>query len=412
MSAIPSSSPGIRAVLRSPQVPLLLLASQVGRLPLGAAPLGLLLYARQSLSLSASGLLVAAYTAAMAVSAPLLARGVDRWRQPPILYCSATLSGIGFFVVAFSDGNLGVTLAGAALAGFGTPPLEACLRALWPDLVSPAAVPAAYALDVAAQEVIFVAGPLVALAATAVAGPAAALVTIGLLQLGGVLVFARADRARHWRGVPAARHWAGPLRARRFVVVVLGVVCVGAAVGSIPVVITGYAEAAGNRSIAGWLLAAQAVGALVGGLLYTRARPGGRARLPLLTGAFTVGFLPLLAMPEPTAMAGLLVVSGLALPPVLTAVFLAADRLAPPGTTVEAFAWIFTAFAVGSASGSALNGPFTAAGIRYGFSFAPAVASLAIVATLLACRAPRGPEPDPIWPNDSRDDRGSRPSLG
>jgi len=395
MSAVASSSPGIRAVLRAPRAALLLIASLVGRLPLGSAPLALLLYARQSLSLSTAGLLVAAYTGAMAVSAPMLARGVDRWRQPPILYGSATVSGIGFFAVAFSGGNLTMTLAGAALAGLGTPPLEACLRALWPDLVSPAAVPAAYALDVAVQELIFVAGPLVTLAAAAVGGPRAALVTIGLLQFGGVVVFARVDRARDWRGVPAARHWAGPLRATRFVAVVIGVLCTGAAVGSIPVAVTGFAEAAGNRSIAGWLLAAQAVGALLGGLLYTRARPAGRARPPLLTGAFAVGFLPLLATPQPTAMAGLLLISGLALPPVLTAVFLAADRLAPAGTTVEAFAWIFTAFAVGSASGSALTGPLTAAGIRYGFAFAPVAALLSTAVMLLAC----GPGPDPIRPN-------------
>ena len=395
MSAVASSSPGIRAVLRAPRAALLLIASLVGRLPLGSAPLALLLYARQSLSLSTAGLLVAAYTGAMAVSAPMLARGVDRWRQPPILYGSATVSGIGFFAVAFSGGNLTMTLAGAALAGLGTPPLEACLRALWPDLVSPAAVPAAYALDVAVQELIFVAGPLVTLAAAAVGGPRAALVTIGLLQFGGVVVFARVDRARDWRGVPAARHWAGPLRATRFVAVVIGVLCTGAAVGSIPVAVTGFAEAAGNRSIAGWLLAAQAVGALLGGLLYTRARPAGRARLPLLTGAFAVGFLPLLATPQPTAMAGLLLISGLALPPVLTAVFLAADRLAPAGTTVEAFAWIFTAFAVGSASGSALTGPLTATGIRYGFAFAPVAALLSTAVMLLAC----GPGPDPIRPN-------------
>ena len=400
MSAVPSSAPGIRAVLRAPRVALLLTTSQVGRLPLGSAPLALLLYARQSLSLSTAGLLVAAYTAAMAVSAPVLARGVDRWRQPPVLYGSAALSGVGFFAVAFSGGDLPATLAGAALAGLGMPPLEACLRALWPDLVPPAAVPAAYALDIAVQELIFVAGPLVTLAATAVAGPAAALITIGLLQLAGVVVFARAEPARRWRGAPAARHWAGPLRAGRFVAVVIGVVCIGAAVGSIPVAVTGYAEAAGSRAIAGWLLAAQATGALVGGLCYTRARPAGRTRLPWLTCAFAAGFGPLLATPGPPAMAGLLVISGLALPPVLTAVFLAADRLAPAGTTVEAFAWVFTAFAVGSAGGSALDGPLTAAGIRHGFAFAPVAAFVSIAAMLLASRAPRGAGPAPIGARD------------
>lgn len=61
---------GIRGVLRAPQVPRLLAASQIGRLPLASAPLALLLFARESLSLAVAGLLVAVYTTAMAVTAP------------------------------------------------------------------------------------------------------------------------------------------------------------------------------------------------------------------------------------------------------------------------------------------------------------------------------------------------------
>jgi predicted MFS family arabinose efflux permease len=61
------------------------------------------------------------------------------------------------------------------------------------------------------------------------------------------------------------------------------------------------------------------------------------------------------------------------LPPLLTAVFLAADRLAPPGTAAEAFAWVATAFSVGSAAGAALAGPLTASGVRYGLTLAPAI---------------------------------------
>ncbi len=378
--------PTASAVLRAPQVPLVLVASQVGRLPLAAAPLALLLYARQSVSLAVAGIVVAVFTAGMAVGAPFLARSVDRRRQPPVLYGSASLSAVGYLIAAGSDGRPALLLTGAALAGLGTPPLEACLRALWPDLVPPADITAAYALDIALQEVIFVAGPLVALAAVAIAGPAAGLLTAAALQLGGVAFFANAPVVRGWRGTPAHRHWAGPLRVPRLVALVLGVVCTGAAVGSIPVVLTGYAEAAGDRGLTGWLLAAQASGALAGGLIYTRAKPGGRSRLPLLAGCFALGYVPLLLVPAPGGMALLQAISGVGLPPLLTACFLTADRLAPPGTAVEAFAWIFTAFTVGSATGAALAGPLTDISVRTGFTFAPvagllAVAAMVVVAT-------------------------------
>jgi predicted MFS family arabinose efflux permease len=379
--------PAASAVLRAPQVPLVLIASQVGRLPTAAAPLALLLHARQSVSLAVAGIVVAIFTAGMAVSAPLLARSVDRWRQPPVLYGAASLSGIGYLVAALSNGRSTVLLTGALLAGLGTPPLEACLRALWPALVPASDVTAAYALDIALQEVIFVVGPLVTLAAVAAAGPTAGLITAAVLQLAGVAAFVRAPVVRQWRGRPAHHHWLGPLRVPRMVVLVLGVVCAGAAVGSIPVVLTGYAEAAGDRGLTGWLLACQATGALIGGLLYTRAKPGALSRLPLVALLFAAGYVPLLLVPAPLPMALLQAISGLGLPPLLTAGFLAADRLAPPGTAVEAFAWIFTAFTVGSATGAALAGPLTDSSIRAGFAFAPLAGLLAVVAMTVVAGA-------------------------
>lgn len=383
----------IRAVLRAPQVSLALTASLVGRLPLGAAPLALLLYARQEKSLALAGVIVAVYTAGMAVSAPLLARTVDRWRQPPVLWGSAAVSALGFVLIAYGGQRLPLAVLGAALAGLGTPPLEACLRALWPVLVPPPLVPTAYTLDIAVQEIIFVVGPLVTLAAVALAGPPAGLLAAAVLQLAGVAAFVAAPAVRGWRGVPTHRHWAGPLRVRRFTVMIAGVACVGAAVGSLPVTLTGYAEALGQRSLSGWLIAAQAGGALVGGLLYTRVAAGSDRRLPLLAGAFTAGYLPLLLAPGPGPMAVLVVISGLALPPLLTAVFLAADRLAPTGTAVEAFAWIATAFTVGSAVGAALTGPLASADVRNGFALA-VVAGLLAVAALTAVSRSRVPAGD------------------
>ncbi|WBC13730.1 MFS transporter [Micromonospora sp. WMMA1998] len=368
----------IRAVLRAPQVARVLLGSQLGRLPTASGPLALLLFARQSLSLAAAGLLVAAYTAGMAAGTPLLARAVDRWRQPPVLWAAAAVSGLGFGAVALTGGHLAGAITGAAVAGFGTPPLEACLRTLWPALLPPATVPTAYTLDIALQEVIFVVGPLVTLLAVTVGGPTAGLLAAAVAQLAGTALYALSPAARAWRGVAAVRHWAGPLRVPGFGVMLLGVVGVGAAVGSIAVAVTGYAEAAGDRRLSGWLLAAQAGGALVGGLLWTRVRPGGPGRLPLLAAALTAGFLPLLLAPGPAPMAALLAVSGLALPPVLTAVFLTAERLARPGTVAEAFAWVSTAFVVGSAAGSALTG--VSAGVRYGLLVAPIAALLGTAA--------------------------------
>ncbi|MER6756827.1 MFS transporter [Micromonospora echinofusca] len=391
-AAADSTGTSAVAVLRAPRAARVLAASLLGRIPLGAAPLALLVFARESMTLTVAGLLVGAFTAGTAVGQPMLARMAQRWRQPPVLWLAVTASTIGFALTA-AHVNLPVTVCAAALAGAGAPPFESCLRVLWRDLLPAHRVQTAYTLDIAVQELIFILGPVVTLAAVALAGPTGGLAAAAGFQAAGTAWFATTDAVRRWRGEPAVRHWAGPLRAGRLRLVLGALLLVGAAVGSVTVAATGYAEAAGARSWAGWLLAAQATGALVGGLLYVRF--GGlrrHATLPRAVGVFAVGYLPLLLTPTPAAMLGLMAVSGLALPALLTIAFVAIDDVAPTGTVAEAFAWAATAFSVGSAGGAAVAGAvLDAAGeVTVGFLIAPLSAVAAGGIALAATRAAGG----------------------
>ncbi|MEU4782548.1 MFS transporter [Micromonospora sp. NPDC023633] len=376
------------AVLRAPQTARVLAASLLGRIPLGAAPLALLVFARETMTLTVAGLLVGAFTAGTAVGQPMLARMAERWRQPPVLWLAVAASTIGFALTA-AHVNLPVTVLAAALAGAGAPPFESCLRVLWRDLLPAHRVQTAYTLDIAVQEAIFILGPVVTLAAVGLAGPTGGLAAAALFQAAGTAWFATTDAVRRWRGEPAVRHWAGPLRAGRLRLILAALLLVGAAVGSVTVAATGYAESAGARSWAGWLLAAQATGALVGGLLYVRF--GGLRRyatLPRAVGVFAAGYLPLLLTPAPAVMLALMAVSGLALPALLTIAFVAIDDVAPAGTVAEAFAWAATAFSVGSAGGAAAAGALLdAAGqVTVGFLIAPLSAAAACGIALVAAR--------------------------
>ncbi len=372
----------LAAVLRARQVGWVLTASLVGRLPLGATPLAILLYANGHLPTSAAAILVGGYTAGTAFGQPVLARLTDRWRQPPVICAAVALSTLGFLLLAARPG-FGWQFAGALAAGVGVPP-EACLRVLWKDLVPVEYLHSAYTVDIASQELIFIVGPLVSVAAAHVAGTAGALLVIAAAQLCGALAFAAAPAVRAWRGVVAARHWAGPLRAPGVVILAATTALVGAAVGAATIAVAGYARAAGTPGVAGWLLAAQATGALVGGLLIARRpRLGAPQRLVLILVALAVGYAPPLLVPPFPVMVVLMGISGLALPPALAAIFAGVDRTAPTGTATEAFAWIGTAFAVGSALGSAGNG--TVASVRLAFVAAPVL----IAAAALLSRAGR-----------------------
>jgi predicted MFS family arabinose efflux permease len=376
---------GAVAVLRAPQAARVLVASLLGRLPLGAGPLALLVFARETLSLGAASLLVAAFTAGIAVGGPLLARAADRWRQPPVLWVAALASTLGYAVVAGSS-TVALGAIGAVLAGLGAPPFEACLRVLWRDLVPPAAVSSAYTVDIAAQELIFIIGPLATVLAVALLGSAGGLYACAAAQLAGTAWFATAAVVLGWRGERVRRHWLGALRSGALGVILVAIVLVGAAVGSVVVAITGYAEARGTTASAGWLISAQALGALIGGLGYARVRASARrSRLAVLGGAMAVSYAPLLLQPPPVAMAVLLVLSGLGLPVLLTVTFLFVDTVAPAGTAAEAFAWVATAFAIGSAGGAAVTGLIVdAAGTGAGFAVPPILLALAAgVFTLL-----------------------------
>ncbi len=376
-------------VLRARQVPRVLLSSLLGRLPTGSAPLALLLFARETMSISLAGVLVGAFTAGMAIGQPMLARLADRWRQPPVLWTAITTSTSGFALVAFVQG-VGIAIVGALLAGLGAPPFESCLRVLWKGMVGEALLPAAYTIDVTFQELIFVAGPVATVTSVGIGGPRAGLFTAATVQILGTVVFSTAPVVRRWRGEAAVRHWAGPLRSGMLRLLLAATVLVGFAVGATIVAVTNYAEVRGAAAESGWLLAAQAFGSLLGGLAFTRRQPKDLHRaLPLIVLILAIGYLPMLCIGPLPVMVGCFVLSGLTLPPMLTSVFITTDAAAPAGTAAEAFAWVATAFAVGSALGSSIDGALLGAARTVLVGFLPAPLVILVAAGLLFARRDR-----------------------
>ncbi|HEX6443887.1 MAG TPA: MFS transporter [Streptosporangiales bacterium] len=348
-------------VVTTRHVPRLLGSMLLGRLPAGMGALAVVLVVRgQGGDYAVAGVLAGVYAAGQAVGAPVLARAVDRWRQTPPLLVGALASAAGFVVFGFVDVTAHPLVSGLAVlvAGAATPPIEPCLRVLWSDLLPDGVVHAAYSLDTASQELIFTFGPLIVLGAVAVAGPVAGVVAAAAVGLAGTLAFATARPSRAWQPITAERHWAGPLRSARLVRLLFTVACVGFAIGVFTVAVTAHAEQVATRSASAWLLAANAFGALAGGLVNATARPARdpSGRLFRLMGLFAAGYLPLVFAPGLLGTMPLAFLSGLALPPVLAVSMVLVDTFAPAGTVTEAFAWVVTAFGVGNGIGSGVAG--------------------------------------------------------
>ena len=379
--AAPAGASGVGVhpvdLLRRPQVGRLLVSALVGRLPNGMVPLALVLFTRDSGSgYGRAGLLTAAYSLGCCLGGPALSRAMDLRGQRVPLVVGAVVSSLALALLPVTPTTLG--LAVALVAGLATPPLEPALRTLWPSVLHPRQVPAAFALDAAAQELVFVLGPLVVLLAQLV-GAGGGLVAAAVVGLAGTAWFTSTRASRSWTPpVHEDRHWLGPLRSRRLVVLYAAVLLVGLTIGVPAVALVAWAEQAGDRGLAPWLVAANALGALAGGVGYSPRAPHRDARRDLLLGVgvlvLTYAALALVPRSLPL-MAVLTVASGVGLPVVLTCVFQLVDRLAPRGTTTEAFAWLISAFLVGSSVGAAAAGSLSDAGRIAGALLVPAGSS-------------------------------------
>jgi MFS family permease len=385
-----------REFLRLPHAARLLGGTLLGRLPNGMGALAIVLFAREhGGGYSLGGGLSAIWVVSMALGQPTLGRAMDRFGQPRILFTSALAAAGGFTLLAFTGLDpLPVTIVAVVVAGFATPPLEAGLRALWPAVLpAPGQVRTAYAVDAAAQEMIFTLGPLLVVAA-AVVSTEAALILTGLLGVAGTIVVTSSRPSQDWRGEPREAHWAGPLRSTGLRMLMGTLACVGVALGAISVAVVTYADAHQLAAASGVLLAANAGGALCGGLVHGALR-GRSTAFPLLVTCLAAGYLPLAAAPVFPFMVLLAFLAGVSLAPTLATAFTLVDMLAPRGTVTEAFAWLVTAMALGAATGSALAGiAGDAAGPHAAFACAGASGLLALAICLLGRPTmPAAPEP-------------------
>lgn len=398
---------GYGDLLRTPHAARLLGGTLLGRLPNAMAALAIVLFLRsQGAGYGLAGTLSALYGVAVAVGQPLLGRAVDRRGQPRVMTAAALLSAAGFVLLAATGPRpLPLAVAAVLLAGVATPPLEGGLRALWPDVLRREdRVQKAYALDAAAQEVMFAVGPLLVTLIASGASHAAAVIVTGALGVAGTLVVVTARPSREWRAAEREAHWLGALRSRGLVALLGAFFFVGIALGAVSLAAVAYGDAHGGGPVAAYVLAANGAGALAGGLTYgARSWPGRpERRLRVLSLGLALCYPPLLLTPGTLWMLPLAALSGLFLAPTLACGFLVVDRHAPAGTVTEAFSWVVTFIGVGSALGTAAAGLAAQhGGPTAGFGVAAvggAVAMLVLLSTGRILTVPNletGPEKDP-----------------
>ncbi len=351
------------AVLRLPGVRSLFAFNCLGRLPMGALGLLMILQTHeQTDSFASGGLVAASYTIALGVSNPVLARWVDRAGQTVVLRTGAAVSAAAMATFALLPGHTGVPvlMACAAVAGAAQPPVGACMRSLWPVLAPDADLRhAAYSLEGAAMEIIYILGPVAIVGGIGTWSLQAAILACALFVLAGDVLFSLHPASAGWRPAGTAeRHPLGALRGPGVRVLVAVFALLGLSVGAVEVAVPATLEPDGHERLTGLMLGLWGLGSLLASLAVARAGAASDPprRLAALLVAWGATHAALALAAGPLTLGGLLLLAGAAISPTLVYANAMLDHLAPAGTLTEAFTWTTAGLTGGMAIGAAVAG--------------------------------------------------------
>jgi MFS family permease len=416
------------AILRSPGFSAVLGTSVLGRLHESMISFGVIMLVTHQGSYAEAGVVMAAYGAGGIVAGPVASRLADRHGHVRVLLVTAVAFAGAVLVMAFSGGGLRTLAILGVVAGLCTPPLTPAVRSVLPRLVAPDRRLTAFALESTLQEVIFVAGPVLAGAVALAGGPRTALVVAAaatLLGTGGYCVAlrtaglagavgGRVDRGRRGSGGVTRRLARGsggatgrlagvgapadPLLTPVVVRTLLGGVGFLALLSMAAVALIAQVSGETARGSAGLYLGLTSAGSMVGGLVFgARVRPDSplRSRYVVLGGSLVVlagvsalgdraGVGPALALALALAAFGY----GATISPVGAVLFGRLSEEAGEARATEAFGWMGAAMGVGGVVGDAVGG--------WSVTVAPPWAVMlaaAAVAGLTALAVPRRPSP-------------------
>jgi predicted MFS family arabinose efflux permease len=237
------------------------------------------------------------------------------------------------------------------------------MRSLWPVLAPGADLRhAAYALEGAAGEIIYILGPVAIVGGIGSWSLQAGLFACALAILIGDTLFSLHPASRGWRPPEhAERHLLGALRGPGVLVLIVVFALCGLAVGAVEVAVPATLEPLGKEKLTGLLLGLWGVGSLLTALVVARvgAASDPPRRLAVLLVGWGVAHAALALATGPASLGALLLLAGASISPVLVYANAMLDYLAPLGTLAEAFTWTTTGLTAGMAVGAALGGVLT-----------------------------------------------------
>ena len=397
------SSATYRTLLRAPGAAAFFLTAAVGRVGIAMTSLGIvwLVHARTG-SYTTAGLVTGGFAVAEAVAGPQLARLIDRFGQsrvlPPALLAHAAAVATLLALVAAGTPDWLMT-AGGVLVGATIPQLGALSAARWAALLRDeraAALPTAFALESLANELAYLAGPVLVSILGASGYPAAGTVLAATLVVAGGLCFAAQRRTAPPASGAAERHRTGRSLLPPGFAVLVGVnLAIGGFFGAMQISVTAFAVEHGAAGTAAALFTVSGCASLLAGWLYglRQWRTAPRVQLAVAAAGLAIGCLPLLVAGSPFELGFGVALTGLAIPLILVLCSVLAEAAVHRAVLTQAFVWLNSASAAGSAGAAAAAGWAVGTfGAHGGFAVAAMATSVMAVLAVAGLRALRVPQ--------------------
>ncbi|MEU0220771.1 MFS transporter, partial [Streptomyces sp. NPDC006265] len=316
----------------------------LARLPMGMFSVSaVMMIAGARGSYALAGAVTATGLAATALVAPWTARLVDRHGQARVALPATVIAVLGSLslLLCVRHDAPDWTLFASYAATATTPNTGGMSRARWAHLLAGdvKALHTANSFEQAADELCFMLGPVLAAFLCGTFFPEAGTLVGAVLLLTGMVLFT----TRRATEPPVRAHIPGraPLRAPGIPPLLAVCLAMGGVFGATEVATLAFADAQGRQSAAGIVLALQAGGSCVAGLLYGAVKPVGpaAARLPRCVAATAALLaLPLLAAALTGSLlllAAALLVAGMATAPTMVTTMTLVQERTPEGRLNE-----------------------------------------------------------------------------
>jgi MFS family permease len=381
-------------VLRTPGSLAFAIPGVVGRMPMAMLSLALvILLTAVTGSYGIAGAVAATAALAYAVVTPVAARLADRYGQarvlrPQVLVFAAATAALA--LCAIDRAPVWALAVTAGLSRATMPSLGPMVRSRWSRLLAGTALlDTAFSLEGIADELIFITGPVLAVALAAGATPVAGVLVTAALSVAGVAGLT-AQRRTEPPAAPVTRTYGPALRSPALRALIAMTVCLGALFVAVDLATIAFAAHHGDKAAAGPLLGLYGLGSAIAGVWYgsRRWRSSHASRLTAALAATVLGAAPLAFIPGVWPMAAAITAAGLGISATLASSYRVAEMAVPPGQRTEAMSWLTTAAATGTALGAPLAGRLIdASGAPAGYLFAFTAGLAAVAITLLRRQA-------------------------